>query len=219
MSEEGVNSLFAGIMGAGKTFAVLHELKREERVLVYDQSGFLFEEKQRFGGEVTKVASRVSDVLNQADADGMGFRIGFVDQSGAHEQWFFEQVKKLTEPPEGGFPDNKVTLWIEEAAFVFHQSDNPERLHPIMLELMRGSRHRRLNIIFATQRPQDLPRKMRDLLNDFWIFRLPDVDAADVGATKLGDRKLSPKIQVLGNGFHYKRNVKGERIGPVRIKA
>jgi len=217
---EGVNSLYAGIMGAGKTFAVVHNTRKYDRIVAYDQSGFLFEEVTRFGGEITTERERVAEVLNRATELDMGFRIGFVDESAQHQKWMMQQIEELTKrPAPGERPPFATAFWIEEAAQPFPQTNTPEVLHPEMMRLLRGVQHRRLHILFATQRPHDLPKKMRDMMNDIWIFQLPDDEPAEVAAKKLGNRKLAEPIMELANGFHFHRNPKGRRTGPKRITA
>lgn len=217
---EGVNSLYAGIMGAGKTFAILHNTRNYDRIVAYDQSKFLFEEVTRFGGLITTDPKAVTDILNEAVETNSGYRVGLVDESGQHRDWMIDQIDELTSQPDPGErPSFPAAFWVEEAASVFPATPFPDIKYPIMMKLLRGSRHRRLHNIFGTQLPNDLPKKMRGLLNDIWAFRVPDDEHAMAVARKLGRKELAPLIQELEDELHYHRDQRGRLTGPKRIRS
>ena len=222
MQLEAVNSLYAGAQGSGKTFAVNYHIRRYSRIVAYDQSGFLDERGpsrfDRFAGEVTRDPVEFAKKLSEAVDLDVGYRLALVDEAAIHKAWWEKTVHKLTKSPGGGArPKHPVAVWVEEAALVYNQLDNPEKHHKPMMEMLRATRHRRLHLIFSTQRIEDLHKRMRDLLTDVWVFQHLDHDLAESAAKQLGDRRLTENVRGLENGRYYHRDKRGKLIGPARI--
>ncbi len=223
MQREAVNSLYAGQQGSGKTFAVNFHTRRYSRLVAYDQSGFLDENGpsrfDRFNGIVTRDAKEFAAQLSEAVDLDVGYRLALIDEQAKNKDWWEGTVHKLTASPgKGARPKHPVGVWVEEAALVYNQLDAPEKHHPKMMEMLRATRHRRLHLIFSTQRIQDLHKRMRDLLTDVWVFQHLDHDLAESAARQLGDRRLIENVRNLDNGRFFHRDPTGKLTGPSRIR-
>lgn len=217
--------LIAGQQGSGKTFAANHLVRRDKYVLAYDQTGFLFERgRSRFdrfdGVTVTTPREVTSEIIESLESD-TGFRIAFVDVDGRHRDWFLRIVKKWTDSPgPGKKPARPLTVWFEEAHKTFPR-DEPRGNPGVKLldELMRTSRHRRLNVIFTTQDASDLPLKFRRDINSALIFRHTQPTSVEYVTDVLGDRKFGRTVRDLRQGNFLELKVTGQVFGPKRIAA
>lgn len=223
MQREAIGSLYTGAKGSGKTFAINFHTRRYQRLLAYDQTGFI-EEKgssrfDTFRGFITRNATEFHQKLEEAEKLGVGYRLALIDEEAKHKDWFERTVKELTKSPgKGARPKHPVGLWMEETAVTYNRRDDPEVKHKPMMDMLRGTRHRRLHIIFGTQRLKDTAKSMRELLDDVWVFQLRDREMAREAALELGDRGLTDQIRMLKNGQFFHRHPSGKLTGPSRIR-